>query len=394
MEIEGLDDLNMNMEETSTETDSTDDIQDLDQVDETNTNEDDAEGDSTNTTEEAAIETDDVDTTQNTEDEGTDSSEKTQEGNTDIKGEVDDNLSGVERYLSAFNIEGGMIDFKDGSSTHFNELPADKQAEVLTKLHETSAKGVEEKYGLDEDEIGLINYIRQQEGTVDDVINNIAQQRAQTYITSQQVQDMDISKMGNDEIYTSFLMKSNPEITTEQLEQDLETAKKMSNYDNIVNNIKDGMVQERESTLNQQKQESNANMMSEIEDQRKQVVDKVSKMDAVDGLTINDGIKNDVLDLILNVDDDGDSLFMTDVFGDPEKLFKAAFWYKNGTDIISSREDYWKKEKSAAYKRGVKDAQTGKKTFTSDEVGAKTKTTPQFIDPEEGMSMDDLHIIQ
>ena len=300
------------------------------------------------------------------------------------------NLSGIEQYLAQFNIEGGMIDFQDGSRAHFGELDANKQLEVLTRLHEASTQSIEEKFGLDEEEIGLINYIRQQGKSVDEIIDDLAQQRAQTYLMSQEIANADVNSMNEDQIYTAFLLRSNPQATPDQLEKDLATAKQMSNFNNIVSNLKSEMLKDHESRVLNQREESNKALYSEIESQRKQVVDVVSKLDTIDGLSINDGIKNDVLDLILNVDDDGDSQFMTEVFSDPTKLFRAAFWYKNGTDIVSAREAYWKKEKSAAYKRGLLEGQTGKKTFVSTDATGKG-TTPRHIDPEEVGSFDDLY---
>jgi len=323
-------------------------------------------------------------------DEGDESGEKSEE---DKEVDVDQSkLSGIELYLSQFDIEGGMINFEDGTSTHFTELPADKQQEVLTQLHDASSKEIEEKYGLNDDEIGLINYLRENNTTVDELVDQLAAQRAQTYIMSQQVQDMDISKMDDDAVYTAFLLRSNPEATAEQVEKDLETAKGMSNYSSIVTNLRSNFEKERQDYIKQQEASRQQELVKEIEEQRKEVVDAVSKLKEIDGLTINDGIKNDVLDMVLNVDEDGDSLFMTKVFSDPEQLFKAAFWYKNGPDVLRAREDFWRKEKSAAYKRGVEDAKKGKRTFVASDVEDKNATTTHYGEPNETISLDDLHI--
>lgn len=325
---------------------------------------------------------------------GSDDDGKEGKGKDDDEGNSD-NLSGIEKYLSAFNIEGGMLDFEDGSKKHFDELEPDKQAEILNKLHESAAQSVEEKYGLDENEITLINYLREQGKDFNEVIGDLATQRAEAYIASQNAQNLDIEKMSNDDVYAAFLRNSNPEATVEQIEEDLKKAKEMSNYENITKSIKDRMLKEHESTLTAQKEESKNKLFTEIEDQRKEVVAVVSKLETVDGLTINDGIKNDVLDSILNVDEDGDSVFMTEVFGDPEKLFTAAFWYRNGKDILATREEYWKKEKSAAYKRGLQEAGDGKKTFTSKDVKDKKskETTPHYDRSDDIISFDQLHNI-
>ena len=81
---------------------------------------------------------------------------------------------------------------------------------------------------------------------------------------------------------------------------------------------------------------------------------------------------------------------MTQVFSNPKELFKAAFWYKNGLDILKARDEYWKKEKSQAYKRGQVDASNGKISFTAKDVSDNNKTTPKLGDPNEVVSWDDL----
>jgi len=301
-------------------------------------------------------------------------------------------LSGIEAYLSQFDIEGGMVSFEDGEQVHFNDLDSDKQAEILSQLHNASAADIEDKYGLDEEEIGLINYLRQQNTSLDEVIDSMAAQRAETYIMSQQVQDLDISSMNPDSIYTAFLLRSNPEATVDQLEADLSKAKEMSNYDNIVENIRSGLIEERDAFTQEESMKKRDELVAEIESQRAQVVNTVAGLNTIDGLSMNDGIKNEVLDMILNVDEDGDSLFMTHVFSDPQELFRAAFWYKNGADIVGAREDFWKKEKSAAYKRGLEDARLGRKTFIASDVQDRNRTTPHYGDPEEVISLDDLNI--
>ena len=379
MEIEGLDELNTSIPDTGEEAQETDlEVSDHDDTDQ-NTDE---VGDSVNTHDDELP----ADYVNAPAGEADDSEEEIAAHKEDT-----DALSGIEQYLSQFDIEGGMIDFKDGSREHFNKLPADKQVDVLSKLHETSTQEIEDKYGLDESEIGLINYMREQEGTIDEVIDQLARQRVQTYMTAQEVNNMNVMDMSAEEVYTAHLLKSNANATVEQLEEDLATAKKMSNFDNIVNTLKQDMLQEQQNSIASQKQAGINELHTEIESQRKEVVDTISKMDSIDGLAINDGIKNEVLDLILNVDGDGDSQFMTEVFGTPDTLFKAAFWYKNGPDIVSTREEYWKKEKSAAYKRGMADAQNGKKSFSSKDVKDINNTTPHYGESDEIISFDDLY---
>jgi len=302
-------------------------------------------------------------------------------------------LSGIERYLAQYDIEGGMITFDDGTQEHFSKLSPEKQEEVLASLHDVSALEIEDQYGLDGNEIGLINFLRENNTTIEEVIDQLAAQRAQTYLMSQQINDLDVEQLDDDTVYSAFLLRSNPEATPEQLEKDLETAKQMSNYKSIVDNLRQGFEEEKRQYIEQQQEEEYQAKVEEIEQDRKEIVDTVQDLEEIDGLRINDGIKNDVLDAILQVDEDGDSLFMTQVFSDPYELFRAAFWYTNGADILQHREEYWRKEKSAAYKRGLEDAKHGRKSFLASDVKEDKNSTRRFYgDPDETISLDDLHI--
>jgi len=284
-------------------------------------------------------------------------------------------LSGIETYLSQFDIEGGMITFDDGVSKHFNDLDEDQQAEVLSHLHNSSTVALEEKYGLDENEIGLINYLRENNKTIDDVVNELATQRVNSILALQSIESVDYDKMDDDAVYMAFLKQSNPEATVEQLEQDLATAKQMSAYSKSVVNIRDSFKRTQQTDVTAAQQARKKELEDELNAQRKTVVDAVSNLKDIDGFQIDDSMKNTVLDVILSVDEDGDSKFMTDVFSDPDKLFKAAWWYINGPDVVRQREEYWKKEKSEAFKRGQGTPQ-GKQTFSSIPTTGKDKTTP------------------
>ena len=322
---------------------------------------------------------------------GTDASDTTliDEVHDDIPSTVtteDAALSGVEQYLSQFDIEGGMIAFDDGTSKHFDELDATKQSEVLSNLHKSNATSVEDTYGLDDNEVGFINHLRENKLSVNDMVESMATERLQAMQAVDQAVSKDYKEMSDDAIYATFLRDGNPDLTAEQLEKDLASAKAVANYTNVVSNIRTGFEREQEVEIAKAAETKAKDHRDLVESQRQEVVDTIKNIDTLDGLGLNDGIKNSVLDTILSVDSDGDSVFMTEVFSDPEKLFRAAFWYNNGTDILKSREDYWKKQKSEAFKRGQAAGTSGKISFE------KTKnTTPTSGGFDETESFDDLY---
>lgn len=306
------------------------------------------------------------------------------------------NLSGIEQYLSQFDIEGGIIQFEDGDSTHFDELEPDKQAEILSQLHLKQTSSIEDKYGLDQNEIGIINHLRQNNISIDAMVNNLAEERVQTILATQNKDSVDFDKMPDDSVYMNFLKNSNPESTADQLEQDLETAKKQTNYANVVSSIRGQFKSQQDSDRLKIDQDNAIKQSRDIDTQRQQVIESVINMSEIDGIALNDGTKNGVLDQVLEVNEYGDSLFMAEVFGDPKSLFRAAFWYNNGADILKSRDEYWKKEKSAAYKRGRESAlgkQDPKISFTSKNTKTQNNNkTPSHQQEVDYIEQDELYV--
>ncbi len=323
-----------------------------------------------------------------------------EDNNTDVppgkKGEDDNDIkmTGIEQYLSQFDIEGGMITFDDGTSSHFDELAEEKKMEVLTQLHTSQTKTVEDKFGLDENEIGLINYLRTNKVTVEQMIEGMAEDRIKTLQAVREIETQDFKEMSPEAIYLQFLKKSNPEASTEDLEGDLEKAKQQSGFEKMAESLRKQLESDQSKVINSKLREDRTAQDGMIEEQRKQVVEAVAGMTDIAGVELNDNMKNGLLDRVLEVNDYGDSKFMEEVFGEPTKLFNAAFWYYYGTDLLTQRDTYWKQEKSKAYKRGRQEAlgkDTTKISFT-DKGGVKpvpggAKAQPGSIEEDDWLSL-------
>ena len=312
--------------------------------------------------------------------------------------------TGIEQYLAQFDIEAGMIQFEDGTSKHFSELDPAKQAEILSQLHGTQASTVEDKYGLDESEIGLLNYMRTNNLTVEQMVDSMVQEKIQSMMTLQELATEDYEKMEPDALYTKFLKETSPDATPEQLAADLAKAKELSNYTKLTENLKTQFVARQESEIATKEQEAIDEHAALVETQRQEIVNTVIPMSEIAGIALDANIKNNVLDHILQTNDEGDSVFMDEVFAEPQSLFKAAFWYVYGESIVAQRDEYWKKEKSAAYKRGREDAlgitpkPEDKKNFiTKPAPGTKQNPTPrpgaknQNSNPDDGEDWSTLH---
>lgn len=313
---------------------------------------------------------------------------------------AEDNMSGIELYLSQFDIEGGIINLDDGTSKHFNDLDAATQAEVLQQLHSTQAATVEAQFGLDESEISLLNYLRTNNLTVDEMLDAAVNERIAAMMSMQELAQQDYSKMDSDALYMKFLQESNPEATADQLAADLAKAKELSNFSKLTDTLRTQYVTQQETALAAKAAQTEQEHLALIESQRQEIVQAVLPMTEIAGIQLDNNIKNTVLDHILETNSDGESAFMDEIFAEPEKLFKAAFWYVYGDTLLQQRDEYWKREKSAAFKRGkeealgVSQAQQSGRSFTAKPTEKKephTSASAQRSRDDDGSDWSDLY---
>ena len=114
-----------------------------------------------------------------------------------------------------FENEDGEIETVD-----FDTLDRETQLTMLKELTDP---------GLSEHEIQVVNYLRQNNASFDDVINYFAEQRLQQYLTEnpdqvhQKVYSID--EYTNDELYLADLKNKYPDFTDEELLAELDAAK-------------------------------------------------------------------------------------------------------------------------------------------------------------------------
>lgn len=299
-------------------------------------------------------------------------------------------LSGIELYLAQFDIEGGMIGFNDGSQEHFDNLDPEKQQEILQQLHSTKTTETDQNYGLDENEVGLINYMRSNQLTVEQMVEQMVVDRMSAEQNFQQLNNENFTEMSDDVVYMRMLKEINPEATDEQLESELTTAKNLTGFAQQANYFRNQLVNNQTQAAHQQQVQEQQQAELALNQERANIVNAVTPINEIAGVELNDSIKNSVLDKVLEVNTSGDSLFMEEAFSDkdPGNVFKAAFWYYNGEDIVKQRDDYWKREKAAAYKRGRESV------LGSDGVGervsfSKQNTTKQQVSAPQGTREED-----
>jgi hypothetical protein len=275
----------------------------------------------------------------------------------DIKGKEDDVVvPGIEQYLSEYGIEAGMISMEDDegkfTDKHFNELSNEEQFNVLKSLAEQGSKKAIRDHGLNEDETGLINYVRANGGDIEAILEGMAMKRLEQERALSEATGVDYENMSKDALYTKWIKEANPEATDEEIAAELSTAKESKFFDTNVGRIKDGFITEQKEEARKRDIDYKKEVERELEEDRSIIVNAVTNIDNIIGFPIDDAVKNEVLSKLLEVGESGDSLFMEEIFSDPKTLFKVALLHYKGEEYVNSLDTYYKKEITKAHNRG------------------------------------------
>ena len=238
-----------------------------------------------------------------------------------------------------FENEDGEIETVD-----FDTLDRDTQLTMLRELTDP---------GLSAHEIQVINYLRQNNASFDDVVNYFAEQRLQQYLTGnpdqvhQKVYSID--EYTNDELYLADLKSKYPDFTDEDLLAELDAAKL---NEELFNKKSDIIRQQYKEHEDRQKQEAEAAEQQRYEDLQQNIVNAVLNFKEISidpdpesedwrGLEIEDGDRQNILSYLLDQDQEGKSRLVRDI-EDPNELIKLS-WYKlYGDETFKHITGYWK----------------------------------------------------
>lgn len=310
-----------------------------------------------------------------TQNQGDNTDEQDGTSNTDTNGNDEDNtggdtqddetkLTGIEQYLSQFDIEGGMINTKDGGARHFDDLTPDQQAVVLNTLHEKSSAP---NNGLAQQDAYVLQQAQANGMDLPTFIQAQVQSQTQQILELQSMQNLDVESMTDEQVFKSMLMGgSDKEIAPEDLEQQLADAKALPTFERQVQVMRNQLINDRDALKAQEEAADYAEYQQSVQRYQQSVIDSVAPIDVMFDVAINDNIKNQTLDRVLAYDENGDAPFLKEILSDPRKLFRAAFLYDNAEGLLEGRDRYWKEKNSLARKNWQKTqptSQNNKQSF-------------------------------
>lgn len=294
-------------------------------------------------------------------------------------------------YLKSKGINPDSIKFQtesgDIEEVSFDNLSREEQLQLLGN------EDIEEQYGLEDDEIKLINQLRENKLSVSEYNNYIAQQAVQQYIQSQQGKEnvMQVDLIPDDELYIIDLKTRIPELSDEEALEELELAKANTNtYNKKIQSIRDEYKGREEELLKEEQEKALAEQQAEAEQFEKVIVETIQNNSSFDlgdsalELTVDD--KNELASFILDTDVAG-VRYLAKALNDPNTLIKMAWYALKGEEAFSQISDYYKQEIAKAakynYQKGYDDAKNGKsaaKAVVRKPVKANTQKKAFTID--------------
>ena len=268
----------------------------------------------------------------------------------------EDELTGVEQFLTHFGVNGGIITYEDGTSARFSELDGAEQSTILSSLTKDAVPSTEDRYNLDDREVNLLNAVRESGDSPEEFINSIIDSRVSTLMSQNELGVLDYSEVSDDAIFIKSLRDNKEDISNDEIASELVKAKELTSFSTTVDAIRE-MYKGKQRESNSARSAEEAGVFNEeLEQQRHSVVEAVEDITDIGGAPITTEMKEFLLHDIMELNENKDPILMENIFSSPEKMFKANWFATYGEDYMKQTNEYWKKEVSKAHKAGYQQA--------------------------------------
>lgn len=266
-------------------------------------------------------------------------------------GYQDDNASATKqdetllvKYLRAQGIDDpANIAFEgdDGEieRMNFNDLSEEEQLNMLGELNKSNYSDYEKE---------VINYLRTNNATLDQVVDYFAEQRLREYIDKHKndnyEREYSVDDYNDDELYLADLKARFSTLTDEELVSKLDMAKADPElFQKEVDALRESYKQQEDAEIeyeNQRMYDSYQNLQNSIIGMTNNFNEFPLDNDG-EALQVEDQDKRAILQYLFDVDAEGKSQLVKDI-QDPRKLIKLAWYQTNGDQMMTGLTRYWK----------------------------------------------------
>ena len=266
-------------------------------------------------------------------------------------GNEEDKTPPVSDFLYEFLKEKGIEDpsklqfeNEDGEieEVDFNSLSEEEKLNIINSVSDP---------GLSQHETDVINYLRQNNVTFNQVIDYFSKKAVEDYLAQNPDQahqkTYTIDDYTDDELYLADLKSKYPEFTDEELTSKLESAKSNETlFKKEVDALRADYKKQEDAEIEAQKQKEQqdyddlvGNLQNILSNFNEVALDSTDAESDV--LEIEDSDKQQVLAYLLNQDSEGKSQLVKDL-ENPATLIELAWLRTQGRALIDNTTRYWK----------------------------------------------------
>lgn len=282
-----------------------------------------------------------------------------------INDESNADTSVLNSYLDSLGFKNHSIQIGD-ESVDFYSLSKEEQLMALqeaTRVEENTSNSDD----LSDSEVDFINEIRNSGLEPSEFLDSYEQ-----YIINKNAELIEGSKtpidsLNNEEIYLLDLKTRIPDLTDDQARAALE--RELSDpdlFEKKANSLKEEYKQLEEAERQRAKQSNEENdtklRESELLKYQSQIASAANSIDDINGISVDNDEKEEVLRSILDIDDEGETEF-DKICSNPESLFKIAWFAKYGEQAFNLLYD--------AINNNKKDDKTGNGVIINDSTNKK-----------------------
>lgn len=295
---------------------------------------------------------------------------------------------GINPSSIKFKTETGEIEEKS-----FDELTRGEQLQILN--YDESA----DNYGLGEDEIAIINELRENNLSAEEYKKYIAQQAIQEFLENNNPETpvYEVDSIPDDELYLIDLKAKIPELTDEDAAAELELAKQNDTiYQKKVQGIRNEYKKKEELIAQQEEEEQREAAEKAAQEFENTIVEAIQENDTIDlgesSLTLSEDDMNEIASFILDSDVTG-VRHIAKALNDPKTLVGMVWYALKGQEAFSQISDYYKQKITEVskfnYNKGFEDAKSGNKPNTAKTV-VKKPAGRQAAPANKVLTIDDL----
>ena len=197
-------------------------------------------------------------------------------------------------------------------------------------------------FELDESEIEVINFLRSNNTTLEDIIKQREQEAVKAALA--QEDEFTVDAISDEELFVADLKSRYPNLTDEELANELD--REMGNdalFRKKADTIREQYKQMEQLDKEERSRQAESEAEQEYEKLSSELLEVAQGVEDMYSLELEDQDKDDVLRCLLEKDTQGQSKFIK-LLEDPKMLFRLAWFAEKGDEAFDTIHQYYKKE--------------------------------------------------